>query len=135
MEVLAMLSPDICSQGYNCWAQLEAVRGEHNHAPKEKVHVYATDEIFEKIRKLTFWELIFWELTFWEVDILGVDILGVDILGVDILRLTRYNNISTKVNLQYLLQSGVIQNGRSARRKLVIKRVIESSLDNLYRKN
>ena len=58
---------------------------------------YATDEIFEKIRKLTFWELIFWELTFWEVNILGVDILGVDFLGVDILRLTQTHCVGGKV--------------------------------------
>ena len=73
--------------------QLEAVRGEHNHAPNlakcNTEKVVATIRELEKrlrlshpctrmlyicyfkIKKLTFWELTFWELTFWEVDILG----------------------------------------------------------------
>ena len=55
MGVLAMLSLWTCvARATTVGDQLEeAVRGEHNHAPKEKVHAYATDEIFEKIRKLT----------------------------------------------------------------------------------
>ena len=40
MRVLAMLSPDMCSKGYN---QLEAVTGKYNHGPKEKVQAIGTE--------------------------------------------------------------------------------------------
>ena len=86
-----MLSPDMCSQLETTAVgdQLEAVRGEHNHAPKS---IGNWSRGFGKSKR----EVSTWRTTLMLMKSLKkiwkVDIVVVDIQGVDILRLARNND-------------------------------------------